>query len=101
MKKGRNLISRLIHARNDKEIIFGWKLHLMRILQVFNVRSTDFVRLPLTASFQTELALNTNAIVSDMHQNMLKGCGGANGQNLVVSNASCSAHHRTNSDKTN
>ena len=35
----RNAVSRLIHARNDKDMIAGWKLDLGRVLQVFNVRS--------------------------------------------------------------
>ena len=73
-KKERNLLSRLAQAKHDKETIAAWKLDLIRILQVFNVRSAGSVRLSLTASFQTELALNTHNIVSDIHQNMLKGC---------------------------
>jgi len=34
----RNAVSRLVHAKNDKERIGAWKLDLIRILQVFNVR---------------------------------------------------------------
>jgi len=97
-KNGRNLFSRLIHARNDKVIIVAWKLDIMRVFQVSNVRSTSSVRLSLTASFQTELALSTHTIVSDMHQNILKGSEGANDRNLSVSNVSSSAHHRISSD---
>ena len=33
----RNAVSRLIHAKNDKEKIAGWKLDLNRFLHVFNV----------------------------------------------------------------
>jgi len=38
-KCGRNLLSRLANAKNDKEMITAWKLDLNRILHVFNVRS--------------------------------------------------------------
>jgi len=34
----RNAVSRLVHANNDKERVATWKLDLIRILQVFNVR---------------------------------------------------------------
>ena len=33
----RNAVSRFWHARNDKEMIGGWKSELSRILVVFNV----------------------------------------------------------------
>jgi len=72
-KRERGLFSRVANAKNDKETIAAWKLDLIRILQVFNVRSANSVRLPLIASFQTELALNTHTIVSDIRQDMLKG----------------------------
>ena len=38
-KRGRNLLSRLANAKNDKETLTTWKLDLNRILHVFNVRS--------------------------------------------------------------
>ena len=41
-KSKRNQLSRLFHARNDKETIGTWKLDLNRILHVFNVRSLGF-----------------------------------------------------------
>lgn len=41
-KAGRNPLSRLAHARNDKDTITSWKLDLIRILQVFNVRFGPF-----------------------------------------------------------
>jgi len=72
-KRERGLLSRLANANNDKEIIAAWRFDLIRILQVFNVCSAGSVRLPLMASFQTELALNTHTIVSDIRQDMLKG----------------------------
>jgi len=42
-KRERSLLSRLANAKNDKEIIAAWKLDLIRILQVFNVRSAGSV----------------------------------------------------------
>ena len=38
-QSGRNAVSRLFHARNDKEALGAWKSELNRILVVFNVRS--------------------------------------------------------------
>ena len=35
----RNVISRHLHARIDKDKIAAWRMDLVRILQVFNVRS--------------------------------------------------------------
>ena len=43
VEKGqRNLLSRLVHAKNDKDTIAAWKLDLNRILHVFNVSSAHF-----------------------------------------------------------
>ena len=40
IKKGKqNAVSRLFHAKSDKETITGWKSDLSKILLVFNVRS--------------------------------------------------------------
>ena len=69
-KGGRNLLSRLVHAKDDKETIGGWKLDLNRILHVFNVRSVGFTWLSLTVPFQTELAINTHVTVSDIHHDV-------------------------------
>ena len=44
----RNVVSRYLHARNDKEKIVAWRLDLNRILHVFNVRPTVSLRLLLT-----------------------------------------------------
>ena len=74
-KRGRGVFSRLANAKNDKEMIAAWKLDLIRILQVFNVRSSGSVRLSLTVSSQTELMINTNVIVSDIRRDMLAGQG--------------------------
>jgi len=84
-KRERGLLSRMANAKNDKEIIAAWKLDLIRILQVFNVRSAGSVRLPLIASFQTELILGAHTMVSDIHQNMLKGCEDTGGKDQAVS----------------
>jgi len=44
VKRGkRNPVSRLIHAKNNKNVITIWRLDLDRILQVFNVRSATSV----------------------------------------------------------
>ena len=63
----RNAVSRLLHARNDKETIGGWKLELNRILHVFNVRPVILYWSSLTVGFQTELAVTTHVTVSDTH----------------------------------
>ena len=47
-KGGRNLVSRLAHAKNDKETIATWKLDLNRILHIFNVCPVTIVRPFLT-----------------------------------------------------
>jgi hypothetical protein len=41
----RNAVSRLIHTKNDKEMIAAWKADLSKILLVFNVRSVVVVLL--------------------------------------------------------
>ena len=42
VKKGkRNMASRLIHKKSEKEAIAAWKQDLLRILQIFDVRSAD------------------------------------------------------------
>lgn len=38
-QRGRNAVSRLLNAKNDRETITAWKLDLDRMLHVFNVRS--------------------------------------------------------------
>ena len=84
-KRERGLLSRLAHSKNDKETIAAWKLDLIRILQVFNVRCPGSVGLLLIASFQTELALNTHTIVYGMQEDMLKGSENIGGRDEAVS----------------
>jgi len=95
-KGGRNPLSRLANAKNDKETITTWKLDLNRILHVFNVRSIISVRPFLTVHLQTELAMNTHVIVSDLHRNMLKGQERTDGQLWLVSDFRTLSHHRMN-----
>ena len=64
----RNAISRVFHAKDDQGTIAAWRLDLNRILHIFNVRSITSVWPWLTAHFQTELAINTNVVVSDVHR---------------------------------
>ena len=68
----RNVVSRLFHAKDDKEKIAAWKLDLNQILHVFNVCSVTFTWLLLITPFQTELSLNTHVAVSDICQDMSK-----------------------------
>jgi hypothetical protein len=82
IEKGKwNAISRLFHAKIDKETITAWKSDLNKTLLVFNVSSVVIVQLLLTVHSQTELALNTNTIVSGMDHNVTKILG-------IVSNIS-------------
>ena len=67
----RNPVSRLFHAKSDKETIATWRLELNRILHVFNVRSIASVWPLLTVCFQTELAMNTHIVVSGIHHNVV------------------------------
>ena len=86
-KREQNLFSRLVHAKNDKEVIAGWRSDLNEILHVFNVRSVGSGRQSLTASlyFQTELAMNTHVMVLDIHRNVVAGQEGPDGQHRSVS----------------
>lgn len=63
----RGTAPRLFHAKNDKEMIAGWKSDLNRTLHIFNVCFLGYVLLPLTTPLQTQLALNTHMMVSDLH----------------------------------
>jgi len=93
IKQGRrNVVSRHLHAKNDKEKIAAWKLDLNRILHVFNVRPIISVRQLLTRHSQTELVINTHitvsethAIVSEIHRTVVKGQESNDSRNLLVS----------------
>ena len=61
----------MFYAKNDKETIATWRSDLNQILQVFNVCSVTPARRLLTVHFQTELAINTNVAVSDVHRDVL------------------------------
>ena len=50
-KGGRNLLSRLVHAKDDKEMLAAWGSDLNRVLHVFNVRSVGSGQQSLTAPF--------------------------------------------------
>ena len=66
----RNAISRLFHTKADQKAIAAWRLELNRILHIFNVRSVTYARPLLTVHFQTELAVNTNVVVSDIRHDV-------------------------------
>jgi hypothetical protein len=50
MRGERNPLSRLFHARNDKDMIAGWKQDLNKILHIFNVRLVGPVYFEITES---------------------------------------------------
>ena len=109
----RNAVSRLFHAKNDKETIASWKADLNKILHVFNVCSIVSVWLSLTVRSQTELAINTHVIVSDVrhgvvnthtmiseiHCNMLKSQEGTDDQHRLVSDIHNLFCHRVTNDR--
>ena len=66
----RGTVSRLFHAKNDKEVIAAWKSDLNTILHVFNVRSVASAWPSLTVHSQTELLINTHVAVSDIRQDV-------------------------------
>ena len=70
-KKGKqNWASGFLNAKGDKDAIATWKQDLMRVLQVFNVRSASPVWQSLIAPLQTELAINTHVEVVGMSQKL-------------------------------
>ena len=92
IKQGkRNPVSRIVHARNDKDKIAAWRLDFIRILQVFNVCSIVSGRMSLTVRLKTELSINTHVavsdtrtMVSDIHRTVVKGQEGNDSKNLSV-----------------
>jgi hypothetical protein len=79
---GRNLFSRLVHAKSDKETFAFWRSDLNRILHIFNVCSVISVRPSLTARLQIGLGVDKNSqdLVSNIHRNTVQNQGGANDQ---------------------
>ena len=84
-QSGRNPVSRLLHAKNDKETIAGWKSELNRILHVFNVCSVVFTWSSLIVFLQTELIMNIHVNVSDIRNDVSKIREGIGGQVQPVS----------------
>ena len=86
VKQGkRNAASRLFHAKSDKDAIAAWKQDLARVLHIFNVRSVYSPWHSLTSPFQTELAINTHILVTEIHGNALANREGARGKHRSVS----------------
>ena len=81
----RSTISRLLHAKSDSDTLAAWRSDLNRILHVFNVRSTTFSPTILTVRFQTELAINTHAAVSDIHRTIVERRDGTDRSSQWVS----------------
>ena len=106
----RNIFSRILNPKKDKDAIAAWRSELDRIVHVFEVCST-VCSLPtlLTVHLQMELALHTNVavsnvredvghgvvvirediantheLVSDMHRTLLKSQEGVDGMNQTV-----------------
>ena len=72
VKRGkRSPVSRLFHARDDKEAIAAWRLELSMILHVFNVRPVTPLWSSPTIRFQTELSINTHVVVSDIRHDVV------------------------------
>ena len=69
-QNGRNVVSRIFQAGNDKDTIAAWNADLNRILQVFNVCSVAFTWSSLIVHFQTELIMNTHVTVSDIRDDV-------------------------------
>ena len=84
-KRGRSVLSRVFHAKNDKEMIAGWNSDLNRFLQVFTVRSVGFTWVSLIVPFQTELVVNIHVMVSDLRRDVLAGQEGADNERHPVS----------------
>jgi hypothetical protein len=94
VKQGkRNALHRFVLSKTDKDKIAGWKQDFVRVLHVFNVRSIGFAghSFENSAPYQTELAIDTNiavtdtqAMVVDMHRNMLTDRESASGKHLSV-----------------
>lgn len=83
-QRGRSAVSRLVHAKNDKETIAAWRSDLNRVLHVFTVRSpVACIWVPLTVPFQAELVMSTHMVVSDLHRKMVPGQEGTDARHPV------------------
>ena len=67
------------------EAIATWRSDLNRVLHVFNVRLVGSILLSLTFLLQTELAINTNVVVSNIYRGMVMSQGGTDGLHRSVS----------------
>jgi len=67
---------RLAQAGKDKGMVAVWKSDLNRVLQIFTVRSVAFSWLSLIVPPQTDLAMDTQKIVSGIHHDAPEGIGG-------------------------
>src|SRR5882757_5929665 len=67
----RGILSRLFHSKSDKEKIPAWTSDLTRALLVFNVSFSVCTCPLLSARFQTELAINTNLVVTNVHKDVV------------------------------
>jgi len=86
IKRGRRSgVSRMFHAKDDKETIATWRSDLNRVLHVFNVCPITPARPPLTVRLQTELAINTNVVVYDVHHDVLNTQTVVSNTHVIVS----------------
>ena len=92
----RNQLSRLLNAKNDKDTIAAWKVDFNRFLHVFNVCPVIVARILLTVHSQTELALTTHAMISEIRGIVVGGQEGADNQRRSVSGICILFHHRMN-----
>ena len=64
-----NPISRISYAKKDEATIAAWRSDLDRILHIFEVHSVvNSLPTLLTVHLQTELALHTHVVVSDIRE---------------------------------
>ena len=81
----RRAIMQVFYARNDKEVIAAWRSDLNIALDVFNVGWYRSVWQCLTISHQTQLAVGTHVIVSDIHRDVSELCRDVSDIRLGVS----------------
>ena len=91
--------SRFLYAKDDQNVIATWKEDLIRVIHVFNVRSADSGRYLLTVPFQTELAISTHIMVTDIHRNVVAGQEESRGRRPSVSHDSPFTNDRTSTSR--